>query len=402
MARFLYTAKSQPGQVIKGEVEAETQQEAINKISASGELPISVTLLDLSDGKKQFLDLAKVSKKEIAAFTQQLSSLMGSGINVLSSLNTIAQKSSNKYLKHVINDVIAKVKDGLSLSESLSTHPQVFSEVYASMIRSGEIGGSLEVTLKRLADYLETQEEFKNSLRQALAYPIFVFIFGIITVITLLVFVIPRLVTMFEDIGQALPLPTRALIFTSKILHSYWWIIIAAILIIIFTLKRLISTPNGRLGWDNLKLKTAIIGPIILKTELSRLTRTLSLLLSGGISILPSIESSAQVLENRVIKTAAGNLIKEVGSGLSLSRAMKNSKFFPDFVINIVNIGEETGSIDKSLLRISQDYEREVDATLKALTRLLEPVIILFMGLVVGFIVLSMLLPIFQMNLIVR
>jgi len=402
MPRYTYIAKSQPNKTIQGDIEAESEQDAINKLTKMGYFPISVGAESLSFDKRSALSFGKISNREIVLFTRQASSLIESGVNILNSFNIILRQTTNKYLKAILNDIISKIKDGKSLSESLAQHPDLFPNLYTSMVHSGEVGGTLEQTLKRLADFLEKEEEFKNSVRAALTYPTFVFAVSVLTVIILLGFVIPRLVTMFEDMGQILPLPTRILIGISGFLRSYWWFILAIIAILVFLLNRFYRNPQGRILWDGFQLKLVIIGEITLKTEISRLSRTLSLLLSSGIPIIYSLDISTSILGNQILKLEVQKIKDQISGGLSFSQALKDSKLFPIFVTNIVIVGEESGILEKSLLRIADDYEKETDRTLKTLTRLLEPLIILVMGLIVGFIVVSMLLPIFQINLIAR
>ena len=402
MAKFIYTARSSPDQIIQGEIEAETKQDAIQRLARLNQFPISIAERDLASERRSNFRIHKISSVEIAMFTRQLANLLGSGINVVSSLSNISTQTSNKHLKEVILNVITRIKDGKSLSESLSDHPDVFPALYTAMINSGELGGSLELTLKRLADFLEDEEEFRSSIRSALTYPLFVLMVGILTIGVLLGFVIPKLVGMFEDMGQALPLPTRILIGLSGFLCSWWWLILIILVIGIFAFNRIIKTQTGKLSWDTFKLKLFFMGEIILKSELGRWMRTLSLLLSGGIAILSSLEISVFVIGNSYLKSEVEKLVNELSQGESLSKAMKGLKVFPEFVTSIVAMGEETGSLDQSLLRISDSYEKDVGRTLKILTRMLEPVIILVMGLIVGFIVISMLLPIFQINLMVK
>lgn len=402
MATYSYIAKSRPNKTICGDIEAESEQDATNKLTKLGYFPISIKSEAHSLDKEGILRFWKIPNKEIFLFTRQLSSLIESGINIIESLHTISNQTRNKYLKAILRGVIDNVKDGKSLSQSLASFPYLFSNLYSSMIRAGEVSGDLNNTLRRLADFLEKEEEFKNSLRTALTYPFFIFIVGTLTVFVLLGFVIPRLVTMFADMGQVLPLPTRILIGTSNFIHKHIWLIFIITILFIFFLRRLFRSPQGRTYWDLFKLKLAIFGQLILKTEISRLMRTLSLLLSSGIPITSSLEISTSIVENQILKSEIRKIKEEISSGLSLSHSLKGSKFFPEFVTNIVAIGEETGSLDKALMRIADDYEGEVDRSLKVFARLLEPITILVMGLIVGFIVLSMLLPIFQINLIVR
>ncbi len=401
MPRYIYTAKSGPEKIVQGNIEAETEQEAVNKLTKTGCFPLSIESEDLSLTEGLFR-LRKVSKKDIALFTRQFSSLIESGVNVINGINIIANQSANKYLRAVLNDISGKIKGGESLSQSIEAYPYLFSNLYSSIINVGETSGNLSEALKRLSGFLEKEDEFKESLRASLTYPFFVFTVSVLTIFILLVFVIPRFVVMFSDMGQVLPLPTRVLINTSGFLQSYGLVILALISVFIFALRRILRTPKGKLSWDRIKLRLVMFGPIIFKTEISRLTRTLSLLLSSGISIIQAVDISMSIVENQIIKYEVQKFKDKIDSGLSLSEALKTSGFFPEFVTSILAIGEETGSLEKSLIRIADDYENDVNRIIKILTRLLEPVIILVMGLIVGFIVMSMLLPIFQINLIVK
>jgi type II secretory pathway component PulF len=402
MPYYTYIAKPQPDKTIQGEIEAESENDAVNKLTKLGYFPVSIQAMDFSLYNKGFLRLRRVSRREIVVFTRQLSNLVSSGINILNGLSIISRQTTNKYFKVIIDDIIGRIKDGKSLSEAMSLHPDIFSRIYVPLVHAGEVGGNLDNSLQRLADFLEKEEEFKNSLRAALVYPFFILAVGFFTIVVLLTFVIPRLVTMFEDLGQVLPLPTRILISLSNFLRQYWWMILAVVVVCGFLWKRLEQSRQSKIILDKFKLKVFVFGDIILKSEISRLMHTLSLLLSSGIAITSALEISATLLENEVLKIMVLDFRVQIDNGLSLSRCLNEEKLFPPFVANIVSVGEETGTLEKSLLRLSQDYEKEVDDKVKTMTRLLEPVVILFMGLIVGFIVLSMLLPIFQINLITR
>jgi type II secretory pathway component PulF len=402
MVKYSYLAKTSPETIIQGQLEAESVQDAVSKLDKMGYFPLSVKNQETVLDKQNIAYFWKSPKKELPLFTRQLASLVEFGVNILKSFTIIQGQVSDKYLKAIINDLIAKIKDGKSLSESLSLYPEFFSGFYISLVHSGEVGGNIEVALKRLADYLEKEEEFKNSIRGALIYPSFILVVSVVTVIILLGFVIPRQVTMFADMGQMLPLPTKILISSSEFLRSFGWMILVAIFVFIFLLRRFYLTIQGKISIDNLKLKTFLLGQIILKTEISRLSRTLSLLLSSGVPITQSLEISKAVLDNEILKLEIKKLKDGVAGGLSLSKCMQGSKLFPPFVTSLIATAEEGGAIDRSLLRIADEYEKEVDRALKLLIRMLEPCIILVMGCIVGFIVISMLLPIFEINLIVR
>lgn len=404
MPRFNYTVKSQPDRLLEGDIEAETEQEAINKLMKMGYAPLSVKseVASLEEKKTSVFNFRRVSHKDIALFTRQLSNLIESGVNIIRGLNIISRQTGNKRLKAILEDITDKIKDGNSLSNSLSAYPDLFSSLYTAMVHSGEAGGSMAQAVKSLADFLEKEEEFKSSLVAALTYPFFIFIVGIATVFILLGFVIPKLATMFEDMGQALPLPTKIMMDISGFFHNYWWLMLATIFIVIFLIQRLRKIPHGKASLDKIKLKIPLFGIMIFKAELSRLMRTLSLLLASGMPITPSLEISMSIADNLVLKAEMQRFKEEIAAGASLSSSFKGSEFFPDLVTSMVTIGEETGSLEKSLIRIADEYEREVERTLKATARMIEPIIILAMGIIVGFIVLSMLLPIFQINLMLR
>ncbi|MDD4900317.1 MAG: type II secretion system F family protein [Candidatus Omnitrophica bacterium] len=402
MPQYIYIAKPAPDKTIQGEIEAESESEAVTKLTKLGYFPISIEALNISLERKSFFPFRKVSKQEVVVFTRQLSNLIGSGINIINGLNIISRQTTNKYFRAVINDVVSKIKDGKSLSDSLNYHPQIFSNLYVQLIHSGEVGGNIDGALERLSGFLEKEQDFSDSLSSALIYPIFIMLVGIGTIIVLLTFVIPRLTVMFEDMGQVLPLPTRALIAASNALRIYWWMILAIVITGVFLFRRSQRVVANKIVWDRIKLKLVFFGDIILKSEISRLMHTLALLLSSGITITSSLDISAALAENEILRIELLRFRERINDGLSLSRCLSESKLFPSMVNSIVSVGEETGTLEKALLRISQDYEKEVDSTIKNLTRMLEPVIILVMGIIVGFIVISMLLPIFQINLLAR
>jgi len=401
MPKFIYTAKSKPGELMQSVIEAESEQAVINKLLEMSYFPVSVqpenTYLD-----KQNSYFKKVSRKDLVIFTRQLSSLIESGVNILDSLRIVTNQTSNKYFKAVLSDVSAKIKDGKSLSESLALYDNIFSSLYASIIHSGEASGNLEKVIKGLAEFYEKDEEFRASLRASLTYPLFIAIVGVLTVAVLMGFVIPKLVGMFEDLGQTLPLPTKILINVSGFFTHYWWIIFAVIGLFIFSLQRAVRTAQGKLFIDNFKLKIPLIGEIVLKSEIARLSRTLSLLISSGLAVVSGLNVTIAVIGNQILKNELEKFKEQITGGVSFSKCLNGSKLFPSFVTNIVAVGEEGGSLEKSLTRVGYEYEKDVDRSLKAISRLIEPVIILIMGIVVGFIVLSMLLPIFQINLIAR
>ncbi len=402
MPRYTYVAKTDPAKTTQGFIEAENEQDAINKLTTMGLFPLSVSYETPDLENQNFFGFRRVSARDIAQLTRQLSTLLDSGINILKALTIVSGQTANKSLAVILNDIGGRIRDGKSFSDGLGSFPALFSKMYCAMVHTGEASGDLNAVMKRMADFLDEQEEFRNSLKASLTYPLFVVLVSVLTVVVLLAFVIPRLVTMFEDMGQALPVPTQILIQTSTLLRQYWWVLVLGLGISGFVLRRAYLTPPGRMFWDRFSLGLPVAGTIAMKSEVARLMRTLSLLLASGIPITPALDISGAILENRALQQEVAVFRNQISSGSSLSDTFGKSKLFPAMVTNIISIGEETGSLDKSLMRIAAEYETEVNRTLKELTRLVEPLIILVMGLIVGFIVLSMLLPIFQINLIAR
>jgi type II secretory pathway component PulF len=400
MPSYAYTAKSSPHQTVNGSIDAESEQDAVAKITKLGLFPLYVA----PEGQRPAgrLSLQKVPKAEVMLFTRQLASMIESGVNIIKSFDIIVSQSANKNLKAVINDVLKKVKDGRPLSDSMAAYPKLFPPLYTAMIHAGEVSGNLAETLRRLADYLEKEDEFKNSLLSALTYPLFIIFVGIATVGVLLGFVIPRLAVMFEDMGQALPLPTQILMRISGFLRGQWWMAVIAAVVIALVFKRFHASSAGRLIWDRAMIKAPVFGSIVLRSEVARIMRTLSLLLTSGVAVVTALDIAKSIADNAVLSGELEQFKQKISNGLNFSDCLRESKFFPPLVTNIVTVGEETGNMEQALMRIAVDYERETDRALKAITRLLEPVIILVMGLVVGFIVMSMLLPIFQINLMAR
>ncbi|MBF0485089.1 MAG: type II secretion system F family protein [Candidatus Omnitrophica bacterium] len=402
MTQFSYTAKTGPFETVQGFVDAESQEEAIQSLVRAGCFPVSINAIGILTQDQASVRLGKISKADIALFTNQLAGLIGSGVVILEGLQILSKQTPNKHLKAVINDLINKVRDGQSLAKSFATYPRLFSSLYVAMLHSGEMSGKLEATLKRLAEFLEKDREFTSSVRSSLIYPFFIFAVGSLTVFLLLTFVIPRLVTMFKDMGQALPLPTQILVNASIFWQKFWPLVIVLTALAVFSFNRWRTTPAGKPAWDTFRLRIPLFGEIILKTEISRLMQTLSLLIAAGMEIIQSLDIASSVLDNEMLKKELSGFREKIRMGASLSSCLIDSGIFPGLVTSVIAVGEETGTMEVAFKRIADEYEKDVERTLKTLTQLLEPMIILVMGLIVGFIVLAMLLPIFQINMIMK
>jgi len=406
MLKFTYKAKKSPKEVINGTIEAENRDAALNKITQLGYFPLDVTEERLQYHKKKgSLSLSlfrKASSKDVGIFTRQLSDLLDSGLTLSKSFDIIHNQTENRHLKEIIIELRDFVRDGGAFSGGLAKHPKLFSSLYVNMVKSGEISGSLDKVLNRLADFSEQEQEIRSRIKTSLAYPIIMIVLGILTVFVLLTFVIPRLVVMFVELGQALPLPTLILINVSTFFARYWWLMIILITLICLYFKRMQMAPEGRAVIDRFKLNIPLFGDFIKKVEIARFGRTLGVLLNNGVTIIQSMETVAGILNNEILRRDVQRMLKDIVDGSSLTKTMLKSIYFPEMVVNMVAIGEESGKLDKSLFKIADSYERESDNTVKVITTLLEPLTILIIGAAVGFIVVAMLLPIFQMNLIMR
>jgi type II secretory pathway component PulF len=404
MPTFVYKAKLDPTQLQEGVVEAENAEQAVRKINELGLYPVSVNLKSEQKKISLFKRLSqrrKISRSDIVNFTRQLSSLLSSGLNILPSLNVLKNQAVSPIFISLLDDVSNNVKSGASFSESLSRYENVFSPLYINVVRSGELSGRLTSALDTLADFLDRLEDLRQRIISALVYPALVLSVGIVTVAILLIFVIPRISTMYQDMGQVLPLPTQIIVGISYLIVHYFWLICALIIFAIFLTMRTFKTKEGRDFIDKMKLSIPFLKTFVLKQHMVQFSRTLALLLSSGVPIVAALELVSETLPSHLIRQEVETMARAIREGESLSDTVKNAKYFPSFVANIISVAEESGTLDTSLTRIANSFERDVENIIKKFNASLEPVLILLIGIVVGFIVISMLLPIFQINLIV-
>jgi len=401
MPKYAYKAKKSPTDVVEGVITADSETSAIQKISSTGYFILSINESSQSKNaleRKTALFQKKINLKNVTEFTRQLSDLLESGLTIVKALDILCNQTENKNLREIIFDIRDFCIDGNPLSAALARHPQVFHNLFVSLVRSGETGGALENVLRRLADFNDKQLEVETKVRSALAYPILMSIVGAITIGVLLTFVIPKMVTMFGELGQNLPVPTLILINISNAIKFYWWLILAIAFAGGFMFRRFYKMREGKLIVDKFKLSMPIFGNLVKKIEIARFTRTLATLLQNGVPILESLNVVADTVNNAVIKRQIEKAAKNVKDGSDLASGFSKSAAIPALVVNMIAVGEEGGHVDKSLFKIAESYERESDAAIKVMMSLLEPILILTLGLVVGFIVISMLLPIFEIN----
>lgn len=393
MSCFVFKAKKSPSEELEGSVEAESERSAVNKIISFGYYPVWI--------KEEDIDAASFSRRVgrgvIAGFTRQLSDLLSSGLTLFDSLLIIEDQA--RTLKPVVRTIRNNIKKGKAFSESLRSRPDIFSDLYVNLVRSGEAGGILDDTLSNISDLLEKQEDIKLRIINAMLYPALVAGIGIATIFILMIFVIPRLADMFIEMGQALPLSTRILIGLSSFVRDWWGLSGVFIAGSLFLLKRREKTNITRSAIDGLRLKIPVIGCFLRDIELERFSRTLSVLLKNGVPMLCSLKIASDTISNEVIKIDISSAYNDVAAGLSLSAALRKSKYCTNYIVTMTATGEEGGFLDRALLKVAQGYESENDKAIKRFASLLEPVMILVIGILVGFVVISMLLPVFEISI---
>lgn len=403
MAVFEYQALDESGKRKRGIIDADSPAEARTKLQQEG-----IHLISLKESlpslipSREIRIFKKVRIRDLAILTRQLATLLGAGLPLTEALSGVSEQLENQTLKKALVDVRERVKSGSTLSNALSQYPKVFSELYVSMIRAGESAGALELVLERLADYNEKHLRLENRIRAALAYPLFIVAIGLLVLSFLFTFVIPRVTALFTTFQASLPLPTIILIKLGDFFKSYWWLLLLIVIVFIFGMKRYIKTEGGGKIFDRLRLRIPLFGPLNQRIALARFSRTLATLLAGGVPLLGALEIVKSIVGNRVLSEVIEEAGESVRRGESLAASLTRSKVFPSIVVRMIASGEKSGNLEDLLYRVADTYDSEVEATVSTLTALLEPILILLMGLVVGFIVLAILLPIFEMSQAIR
>ena len=405
MPVYEYRGLSAEGRKIKGIIDAASPRIARTKLRAMQIFPIDLReelqRPHITEDPLTKL-FQRVRPQDVSITTRQLSTLLEAGTPLVSALDAIIEQTDNHALKKVVAQIREEIKEGRSFADALENHRKIFSDLYVNMIRAGEESGALEGVLLRLADFTENQIRLKNRIRAALAYPLLMTIIGVGVMIFLLTFVIPQVTQVFQEMGHTLPLPTRILMAVSNLFSGYWWAIILGFILVMVGIRRYLRSPKGALRWDGVKLRLPLFGGIILRGAVARFARTLATLLQGGLPILNSLEIVKTVVNNQLLAQAIEETKIEVREGGDIASPLKRSGYFPAIVTHMIATGEASGDLEEMLVKVADAYEAEVETKVTALTSILEPVIILAMGVVVGFIVISILLPIFEMNQLVR
>ncbi len=399
MPVFVYKAADQRGKTITGVMEAPDPRAVVERLHREEYYPIEVAAQAERAGLWRRLTARGISNRDLVAFTQQLATLFEAGLPLDRSLSVLEELASNPRLKAIVGDLLKSVRGGSSFGDALAKHhPRPFSRLYVNMVRAGEKGGVLEVTLRRIAEFLEAAQEFREAIKSAMVYPAILLVALGGAVIFLLAYVVPRFGEIFSELGQAIPLPTQILLGVSAVLTDYWWALALVALAGVLGSRIVLATAEGRLAWDRAALSLPLLGDIIRKAEVARLCRTLGTLLRSGVPVLGALAVIKEMVSNRVLAIAVERLGDGVKRGAGLSAPMQESGVFPPLAVHMVRVGEETGRLEEMLLKVADTFEAEVRSAVKRFITLLEPGIIVTMAILVGFIVVAIAMAILSIN----
>jgi type IV pilus assembly protein PilC len=397
MSTFAYKALDPTGSTVQGEIEAEDKVAVASQLRSRGLIVVDIDEQNVGGGDI-FERFKKVKADELTIATRQFSTMVSSGMSMLRALYVLEEQQENPKLKDAFTQVRKDVEAGLALSDALGRHPDIFNELYVAMVAAGETGGILEETLKRVADQLEKDASLRRQIKSAMVYPIVIFSFAGIVVIALVAFLVPVFEGVFKDFGGSLPAITQVTVTFSHLITGKPYVIIAVIFAIVYGFRRWKNSKRGKEQWDRIKLRFPMkIGDVVQKVALARFARTYSALIAAGVPMLEAIEITGRTSGNVVVENAMHAVHESVRNGGTIAAPMRNEPdAFPGMVVQMVAVGEETGALDSMLAKIADFYEDEVDAAVKALTSILEPIMIIFVGGIVGFVVIAMYLPLFK------
>lgn len=398
MSTFAYVGRTRQGAVKKGELSAKTRDEAVDQLRKQ---QVVVTSLEEKSGKAGKFNLGRgLTDKDLVVFTRQFGTMINAGLPLIQCLDILSTQSENKVLRETVADVKNSVEAGSTFSDALKKHPKIFDELYTNMIHAGEVGGLLDTILTRLAKHIEKSMKLKGQIKSAMVYPTAIIGVAVIVISVLMVWVIPVFAQMFLEMSSGkigLPGPTQLVINISNFFQSYWYVMGGALVGVITAIKRYYATVNGRVVIDRLLLKIPIIGDLIRKASVAKFTRTLGTLITSGVPLLEGLSICAKTSGNKVIEEALMNARVSISGGKTISEPLAKCNVFPKMVTHMIAVGESTGALDAMLGKIADFYEDEVDQAVETLTSLLEPIMMVVLGTIIGFIVIAMYLPIFTM-----
>jgi type IV pilus assembly protein PilC len=395
MPKYRYNAMDAGGRTVAGTLDADSVEVVRAKLSELSYHVLNIREARTTSGPNVLAGLQRVRLKELAVFSRQFATMIDAGLSVVKCLDILQKQSRNPRLKEVIGQVKHDVAGGTSLTEALQRHPRVFSPLYINMIRSAEVGGILDQVLDRLSTFLEKEQETRSKIKAAMTYPTVVFCFAMLMLAALLMFVLPKFREIFESMGLKLPLATKLMLDFSAITQHYWYLVLVVLLGVAIGIKALAQTEKGRFLVDAAKLKLPVFGDLALKNSISRFARTFGTLISSGVPVLRALEIVADTAGNLIIADTVARARVSIKEGDKISTPLLTSKVFPVMVTQMIAVGEETGRLDQMLVKVANFYDEEVDATLKSLTSLIEPLMIVGLGVIVGFIAVSVISPIY-------
>jgi general secretion pathway protein F len=410
MPVYAYKGLSGQGKAVAGIVDADTPKGARLKLRREGIFPTDVTeeqrrTEKTAAARSQFnvaILTERVSPQDLALTTRQLSTLVGAGLPLVECLSALVEQTESARIKRVLSQVREQVTEGVSLADALKGHPRMFTDLYINMVRAGEASGALDVVLLRLADYTENYAALRDKVRSALTYPVLMGVVGATILFFLLSYVVPKVTKIFSENKATLPLMTTILLAISGFLQEYWWLVVGTILVIVVSIRLSMRTPAGRLRFDRYTLAIPYVGKLIKKVALARFARTLSTLLTSGITLLTALDIVKNVVSNTMLTQAIDEARSSIREGQSIAPPLKKSGLFPAMLVHMIAVGEKSGELEQMLAKAADAYDREVESSVQAVTSILEPVMILIGGGVVLFIVMAILLPIFELNELVR
>ena len=392
MPTFTYTARSASGELKTATIDAQSKEDVVSQLRRQ-----RLSVVKVDEDAKPKKAKGSIKMRDVVIFTRQFSTMINAGLPLVQALDILAKQTENKVLADVTRAVVFDVESGHTVADALSKHPKAFSELYVNMVAAGEAGGILDTILMRLATFMEKNDALVRKVKGAMIYPAVIMSVAAIAICVLLIFVIPVFESMFASVGLALPLPTRVVIGLSKFLKGYWWAVGGGIAGFVYLMRNYYKTSNGKLAIDKSLLRFPVLGDVLRKSAVSRFTRTLGTLISSGVSILDGLEITAKTAGNRVIQDAIMASRASIAGGDTIAAPLQKSAVFPPMVISMIAVGEQTGGLDEMLSKIADFYDEEVDAAVSGLLALLEPIMIVFLGVVVGGMVVAMYLPIFDM-----
>jgi len=408
MPVYEYSALDINGKNTSGVVDAESALAARQKLRDSKIFPVSIKEVSVTSAEKEVKTFSllrffsrSIKLSELSMMTRHLATLVGAGFPLVSAIDTLIPQTGSHVFKKTLANIKDSIVEGKSFADALSLYPEVFSAIYINMVRSGETSGTLEIVLERLADIAEKQQALRSQIRSALFYPVFMLIIGAVVLFFLLAYIVPNITSIFSDMNQILPAPTRFLIAFSDLFKHYWWVIFIVILVVIFAVRSIKKTSRGSYFLDKSLLSFPLIGTLAEKLAVARFSRTLGSLLENGVPMLHALEIVKNIVGNIIISNAVETAAKEVEGGQGLGVVLAESKVFPNLFTQMVKVGEQSGELEKMLKKAADVYENEIELSVMNITSMLEPVMILIMGIIVAFIVISICLPIFEMNQLV-